>query len=379
MRRLAPIIFIAIVSCRPAPPKRPSDISRTVSSGLTVSPERAVAARLGLKPRFSIGLGNDAESYNANDMSAYKLGVKPDIHYMYLSNLDWPEWNRGQYITMHVEAARSRGIVPMFTLYQAATWGEKNLGAFVDPTFMTAYWRGVRIMFQRLGEANVPAIAHIEPDLWGYFQQRGSAADIPVQVRLVPECATLTQNVVGFGTCVVRLARKLAPKVVVGLHASTFGAYTNGRPDASKVGAYLRDAGGLDADIIVVETLDRDAGCFEAAALPQCQRKGDFYWDDADYRQHLEWVATIRNVTGKPILWWQMPLGVPSETPGSPGRYRDNRVRYTFDNAWRFAQVGGIGAVFGEGARDQTTVRTDGGQFKDALTKYLASGGNRLR
>ena len=35
-------------------------------------------------------------------------------------------------------------------------------------------------------------------------------------------------------------------------------------------------------------------------------------------------------------------------------------------------------AVFGTGAKNQTTVQTDGGQFKNALTKYLASGGNGL-
>jgi len=53
-------------------------------------------------------------------------------------------------------------------------------------------------------------------------------------------------------------------------------------------------------------------------------------------------------------------------------------VQYLFANTWRFAQAGGIGAVFGTGAGNQTTVKTDGGQFENALTKYLGAGGAGL-
>jgi hypothetical protein len=71
-------------------------------------------------------------------------------------------------------------------------------------------------------------------------------------------------------------------------------------------------------------------------------------------------------------LWWQVPLGVPSTKPGgTAGRYRDNRVRYVFSRPAEFAQAGGIGVVFGTGAKNQTSAVTDGGQLKNALTGYL--------
>ncbi|HVH44276.1 MAG TPA: hypothetical protein VM925_18115 [Labilithrix sp.] len=365
----------------------------TTAEALTVSPERAVAAKLGLPARFAFGLGNDADSgYDVNKVTAYTLGPKMDIHYMYLSGLPgeggWTDWNSpsGQYVTMHVNAAKSRGVVPMFTLYQAAAWGEGNLGAFNDSNFMTKYWRGVRTMFQRLAEGNVPAIVHIEPDLWGYTQQKGDdPAKVPMKVgALVPECTDLPANVAGFGKCIVRLSRRLSPKVVIGLSASEFGAYTNGVPDPTRVATYLNKVGGAEADIVVIETLDRDAGCFEVGTDPNCKRSGVFYWDENNVRHpnfidHLAWAKTVRTVTGKPLLWWQMPLGVPSDVSGYAGKYRDNRVRYTFSHAWEFAAAGGIGAVFGTGAPNQTTAKNDGGQFKNAMTKYLASGGNGLR
>jgi hypothetical protein len=245
---------------------------------------------------------------------------------------------------------------------------------------MTKYWRGVRTMFQHLAGVNVPAIVHIEPDLWGYTQQRGDdPAAVPMRVGAhVPECTDLPNNAAGFGKCIVRLSRRISPKVVIGLSASTFGATTNGVPDPVRVANYLNKVGGADADITVVETLDRDVGCFEVGTDPNCKRTGVKYWTDTQFREHIAWAKTIRSITGKPLLWWQMPLGVPSTSPGYAGRYRDNRVRYMFDKPWEFAGAGGIGAVFGTGAGNQTTVKTDNGQFKTALTKYLSYGGNGL-
>jgi len=362
-------------------------IATTEEALTTTSPERALASKLGLKSRFSIGLGNDSNGNDPNQASAYTLGPKLDIHYMYLSGLPgeggWTDWNSpsGQYVTMHVNAAKAKGVVPMFTLYQAAARGDGNVAAFDNTDFMTKYWRGVRVMFTRLGEAGVPAIAHIEPDLWGYLQQKGdNPASVPMKVgALVPECSGLPSNAGGFGRCILRLGRALAPKTAIGFSSSSFGAYTNGVSDPTRIAKYLDTVSGGGSDFVVVETLDRDAGCFEAATDPNCKRSGSFYWTDADFAKHLAWAKTIRTVTGKPLLWWQLPLGVASTTKGgSSARYRDNRVQYLFSHGWQFAQAGGIGAVFGTGAVNQTTVKTDGGQFKNALTKYLASGGSGL-
>lgn len=354
----------------------------TVGAQPPSSPERAVAAKLGLPPSFAIGLGNDAAGDDPNAAHAYGLGQKLDIHDMYLSGLGWRSWNspEGAYVTVIANAAKSHGVVPMFTLYQAADWGEANLGAFDDPAFMTQYWRGVRVLFEKLGAFGSPAIAHLEPDLWGYAEQQGGddPSNVPMKVgTLVPECAGMPESVGGLGKCMVKLARTLAPKVVVGLSASSFGAYDNaGKSDPARIAAYLTKVGGAEADIIVVETLDRDAGCFEKGQDAQCKRTGTFWWDEANvahpnFTDHLAWAKAIRSGTAKPLLWWQMPLGVPSATPGgTAGHYRDNRVRYLFNHPKEFADAGGIGAVFGTGASNQTTVKTDGNQFKNAITGY---------
>jgi hypothetical protein len=193
---------------------------------------------------------------------------------------------------------------------------------------------------------------------------------------IVPECSDLPANVGGMARCVIRLARSLSPNVVIGLSASSFGAFTNGVSDPNEIGAYLNAIGANEADILVVETLDRDAGCFEKGVDPKCQRAGTFYWDENNvahpsFHDHLAWAKTLRDVVGLPLLWWQMPLGRPSSSAGSAGAYRDNRAKYLFAHAGEFAAAGGIGAVFGPGASNQTTVKTDGGQFANGLTSYL--------
>lgn len=337
--------------------------------------------RLGLPGRFLVGLGNDvtaAEGWEPARAHAFELGPKLDIHYLYLSGLDWPTWGspEGGYVTDHAEAAKARGVIPMFTLYQAAAWGENKLDAFASAKFMTQYWHGVRVMYERLGAFGSPSIVHLEPDLWGYFQQRG---DAPSSVRIkvgsiVPECSTMPEDASGFGQCLVKLGRLLAPKAILGLSASTFGAYTGDVSDPKRIASYLNSVGSTEADFVVVETLDRDAGCFEEGVDPLCNRKGSFYWDDTAFRGHLAWARAIHEGTGKPLLWWQMPLGVPSGTRGgAAGRYRDNRVEWLFAHPEEFVRAGGFGAVFGTGAPNQTTAKSDGGQFREAVTRYLDS------
>ena len=151
-------------------------------------------------------------------------------------------------------------------------------------------------------------------------------------------------------------------------------------PDPAKIAAFLSQVGGAESDVVVIDVLDRDAGCFEAHTDPACQRNdGPWYWDETNqkspnFREHLAWAKTLGAGMGKPILWWQVPFGVPSATPGgTSGHYRDNRVKYVFDHPDEFAAVGGLGVAFGTGAGNQTDWTTDGGQFKTAVAKYLTS------
>jgi photosystem II stability/assembly factor-like uncharacterized protein len=72
------------------------------------------------------------------------------------------------------------------------------------------------------------------------------------------------------------------------------------------------------------------------------------------------------------MIWWQLPFGVPSTTPGgTPGHYRDNRVDYMFSHFDQYVAAGGVGAVWGTGDSGQTDWTTDNGEYKTAVTAYF--------
>jgi len=359
-------------------PPTPTD-STAIDTGPSVGKAAAIAKKLRGKTNFMIGMGNDLASDHSKD-GAYTLGVTMDLHYTYLVGLKgaggWPEWNTGgSFVNIMTDSADAKGVTPMFTLYQMAAWGDGELGGLTDNAYMKPYWDGVKLMFERIAVFGKPTVVQFEPDFWGYCLQRNpDPTKIPVNLKAnAPDCADLPNDLSGFGRCLVRLARKYAPNATIGFHASNFGT------TPAAVSSFLKSVGATEADVIVVETLDRDAGCFEAAVDPNCKRGGKFYWDETNatspnFKEHLTWVKAVADSLALPALWWQTPFGVPSATPGgTAGKYRDNRVKYVFEHVNEFVAAGGVGVAFGTGAGNQTTHTTDGGQFKTAVTKYFAA------
>ena len=339
----------------------------------------ALAAKLG-RDHFLVGMGNDLAGDHDQD-GAYTLGVSLDLHYAYLVGLPgqggWPDWNAdGSFVNILADAASRHGTVPMFTLYAMASIGDGNLSGLASTDFMTPYWAGTRLLFQRLGMYDAPAVVHHEPDFWSYAQQQsgGTAAGLEVRVSQEPECTDLADDLSGLGLCTVRMARMYAPKTVVGFHASGWA----GSPEQTIT--FLSSVGATQADFVATDLLDRDAGCFEAHVDPNCQRESSgVYWDETNttpphFHDAWAWAAQIGDGLGLPMMWWQLPFGVPSDTPGgTAGHYRDNRVRYMFGHVDELVAAGGVGMVFGVGAGNQTFIDTDGGQFRDAVTTYFAA------
>jgi hypothetical protein len=343
----------------------------------------SAAARLAIylrgKPNFMIGMGNDLANNHDQD-GAYTLGTTLDVHYAYLVGLPgqggWSDWNaNGSFVNILADAAAKHGVTPMFVLYALAAGGDGNLDVLVDDAYMSAYWSGAKLLFQRLAVFDKPAAVVIEPDFWGYAMQRSADGKGAVRVTAhVTDCSNLTNDYRGLAACFIKLARTYAPKTVIGFEASQWGG------SLSAIVAYFKAIGADQADFVSNDPLDRDAGCFEAQTDPNCQRtSAGLYWDETNtksptFREYLKWVKGITDGVKVPMLWWQVPFGVPSDTPGgAAGRYRDNRVRYLFNHVDEFVAAGGAGAFFGTGAANQTYITTDGGQFKNAVTKYYAA------
>ena len=104
------------------------------------------------------------------------------------------------------------------------------------------------------------------------------------------------------------------------------------------------------------------------------------YWWDAtnqttpSFASHFAIARQFHEGLGLPLIWWQTPLGVSSTTPGgTKGNFRDNRVEYFLTKPNELVAAGAAGVVFGEGHVTQTTIDTDGGQFKRLSTRYFAA------
>ena len=346
----------------------------------TPSSAAELATTLRGKPNLLIGMGNDLASDHSQD-GAYTLGPTLDLHYTYLVGLGagaWPTWNtNGSFVNIMTDSADAKNVAPMFTLYQMAANGDGNLSGLSDDTFMKNYWDQTRLLFQRIAMFGKPTVVHVEPDFWGYaeMQSHGTPSALPVKVSAA-ECSALAQDVGGMARCIFVLARMYAPQAVVGLHASEWGA-----PAAADIVAFMKAVGADQGDFLATDLLDRDAGCFEAHTDPNCMRGGTtgWYWDEANatspnFHEFLAFTKTLHDGVGLPMLWWQIPFGVPSTTPGgTAGHYRDNRVHYIFAHTDELVAAGLFGAAFGTGAGNQTYITSDGGQFQSAVTNYFAN------
>jgi hypothetical protein len=271
--------------------------------------------------------------------------------------------------------AASVNAVPMYTLYGMAQNGEGNLSGLSSQLFMTTYWANVKLLYQQIAASGVPALVNLEPDFWGYTDKQSNAQPTSMfaQVNFNSDCADQPNNVVGIAGCLIEMARKYAPMAYVGFPPSdwSFGS--------SAVVAYMNAIGAQNADFIVAQTLDRDAGCYEVQAFNCTGEAGPWYWDETNqthpnFQDHLaEMQAYHTGIGNLPIIWWQTPEGVQSSTPGgSPSHYRDNRVHYFLNNPSQLTAVGGLAVVFGNGSSNQTNIMTDGGQFAQLDAQYMA-------
>lgn len=332
----------------------------------------ALASKLKKPSRMLVGLGT-----GSSESSIQAQGLKPDINDAYLVGVGadaWPTWNTpsGAYVNVAAAKADKMGAVPMFTFYQMASNGDGNISGINDPVFMEKYWANVRLLYQRLSIYGKPVLINFEPDFWGYVQQQSPGNDprrLPAQVSRGSGCTGQPDNAVGIVGCLVELGRKYAPAALLGFSPSTWGGRS-----AQDVASYMTILGTQYADFTAVQTLDRDAGCFEVQGQ-NCSRGGSgWYWDDNAYRSHLVEADTYAKTIGLPLVWWQTPMGVPSSTVGgSAGKYRDNRVQYFLTHAADLTAIGGAAVVFSVGAGGQTSIDTDGGQFKRLSEAYFAN------
>ena len=294
----------------------------------------------------------------------------------------------GAYVRSFVSTAKTNAQIPMFTYYQilqasGVAEGSAEVGAANNATFMARYFADFRFVLQNIGSD--VALVHIEPDFWGYAEQVNSNPHlIPAAIASAnpTDCTGTENSIAGLGHCMITMARKYAPKVHIGLHASGWGtnmdvlsnasASFNVAAEAKKLADFLVECGASTGDFLVVDASDRDAGYYQSIGR-------NTWWDATNstlpnFTQAFTWAKALAEEAGTGVLWWQLPVGN-MNLPNQTNAWKDNRVDYFFGHTADLATSHAIGMAFGAGEGQQTTPESDGGNLVSKLNAYAASGG----
>jgi hypothetical protein len=233
---------------------------------------------------------------------------------------------------------------------------------------MTAYYNDLKLFFQKAGAfAGQRVVLHVEPDFWGYMQQRSTgdnAASVPAKVSETGIAALqgLPSNVAGFAQAVVKLRDLYAPNVTLAYHLSVWGTNVDiaisDPPDATVDTLAARAASfyaSLNAnfDLSFAEFSDRDAA-FKQYIYGD---GGISWWNAEDFRRSARFLKGFSTASHKRLVMWQIPYGNTRMRAQNNtwDHYQDNRVEWLLDEPTRthlqaYLDAGVIAFLFGGGA-----------------------------
>ena len=308
----------------------------------------------------------------------------------------------GSFVKRYVrESARSR-MVPVFSYFQLRP-SLPGAGLVDEPTAvrqnsenratMRAYFEDLRYFFRRARATRRRIVLQVEPDVWGYGQQRATgrvdARSVPVVVSGtgLRELAGLPDTLAGFARAVHRLRDRYARRVLLGYHLSTWGTGVDldrSNLPAASVSALAITAArfyrslGTRFDVVFAELDNRDAGYrLKVFGDPGAN------WNGADFTRHTRFLRTFSRATKRRIVLTRIPVGNTKmrSVNNTFGHFQDNRVqtllappKYRRLRAYRRAGV--IALLFGGGVPG-TTCACD--FMRDGVTNPRPINGNRRR
>jgi hypothetical protein len=302
------------------------------------------------------------------------------FRYQYLSGgvgdgRDWSTWNpEGIFVTHYIEESAAAGLTPVFSYYmlrQSEPGAEQqsnqagDMTNLADPATMRAYFANVELFMRRSGAFPAsPVVLHVEPDLWGYIEQRSVNDDartvsVAVSASGDPRLRGLPNDAAGLAQAFVRLRDRYAPNVLLAYALSDFGTGVDiaaDRPSPSEVDELAARSAtffhSLDAnfDLVFSEISNRDA-----AYRRVVDGEGpSVWWDTTDYESNLSYLARFVRLSARRVVIWQIPLGntIMRAMNDTPYHYQDNHVQWLLGAGGRphlkaYVAAGVIGLLFG--------------------------------
>lgn len=363
------------------------------------------------------------------DSETLALSASLRFRYQYLAGgintgHGWTTWNGdGRFAAAYVEESAAHRMIPVLTYYeirQSIPGDSKgsdpdavatNLG---NTKTMAAYFADLKTLFVQLGQTGTTTVLHVEPDMWGFMQQRASrddASTVKVQVggSGMAEVAGLPDTAAGMAAAIVKLRDAYAPNVLLAYHLSAWATgvdplYAKPSSDgidriAARSAAFYRSLG-AKFDLAFTDAADRDAGYSQYVS-----KNAAAWWSADDYARNAQLLGEFSRAAGLRVVIWQIPLGngVMRSMNNTTGHYQDNHVEWLLGSdaaahLKAYADAGVIALLFGGGAggttcacdaehdgvtnpppvNGNTTIATsaddDGGYFKLRVEAYQRGG-----
>ena len=365
----------------------------------------AAAPRAALpSTRLEFGLNNLDSTWMTSS------GVPWRYRYQYLAGgvnttNNWLTWQNpaqppGQFALDYMTASTTSpaNFIPVFTWYQllqsTPSTGSNELNRdysnLNNAATMSSYYASFKVLMQKAGQYGSQVVVHVEPDFWGYMQQKaggGDATTVPAMVRSsgFAEASSYPDTVAGFASTLKHLRDTYAPNALLAMHASMWSSGVdiasntdpniNAAAEADKTAAFLNSAGAGAWDAVFNDVDDHDAAWWELASCgtPPCVNQYYTHWWDPNnvsfpnFSRYLAWVGELHTKTARPQLAWQVPTGNQYflTINNTCGHYQDNVAAYFISHAGQLLNAGLIAVLFGAGNSCQTSYDDS---MKDGVT-----------
>ncbi len=351
--------------------------ARTGALVILQSPGGSVPAALPAGPAWGTNQWNETPGADWQVNS----GVPWQYVYQYIT-YDWyvNGWG-GNFVARFAQQAWNKGYIPVISVYMmlGLTPGCTDESAICyaaklqNSTAVGNYLAAIAAAANQ-AKGSQPVIFQLEPDFYGYMQQKNyidgqPQPDSPANYPVALNIGGYPNDLRGFGRRVVDVIHQSAPNALVAPHASMWATNldANTVPVADVAGlaqstaAFMGAMGGAAADLYFVEWSDRDSGCNHPT---ECNPPRP-WWDTANQTlprpsRAVLWANALSVASGKRQILWQVPSGNMS-LANTCQHYRDNRPAYAFSHVRDLTDAGILAVLFGGGASCSTQPNTDGG------------------
>lgn len=343
--------------------------------GLLLLPGQAALANppvpSALPAQFALGIQTNLGT--AAEMASLGFGWR----YAYLTgglgSADWSRWQaNGDYARLWLQDTLAAGLMPVFTFYQAVPASphagvEPPFGNLTTPATMRRYFDNWVLMLKICAEQGKPVVVHLEPDLFGYFQQTGKAPQhIPVSVGGSghADAKGYADTASGYAQALSAMRDKYAPQVLIAWQASQWASGSDlisnaadPTATASSIASFFASFGAA-YELIFSEFSDRDSGYYQT-------RGENRWWRAQDFDTFRRFLAQLSSQSGKRIVLWQIPMGntLYRSLNNTNHHYQDNRAEYFLESVLNsgnrqrlqaYAEAGVLALLFGSGTTSQT-------------------------